>query len=63
MTPPSASRTHPQFRWGGSQKSCWLALELPAKTLVGETLVTASSRRRNSRNFRKRYANQDGGPR
>jgi len=27
---------------------------------VAETPVTASSRRRNSRNFRKRYANQDG---
>jgi hypothetical protein len=26
---------------------------------VAETLVTASSLRRNSRNFRKRYANQD----
>jgi hypothetical protein len=27
---------------------------------VGETLVTAGSLRRNFRNFRKRYANQDG---
>jgi hypothetical protein len=33
----------------------------PGETLVAETLVTASSLRRNFRNFRKRYANQDGG--
>jgi hypothetical protein len=33
----------------------------PGETLVGETLVTAESLRGNSRNFRKRYANQDGG--
>jgi hypothetical protein len=37
-------------------------IRAPGETLVGETLVTASSLRRNFRNFRKRYANSDGGP-
>jgi hypothetical protein len=29
MTPPSASRTPPQLRWGGSQMSCLLAIGAP----------------------------------
>src|SRR6266853_1250843 len=33
----------------------------PDETLVGETLVSGGNLRRNFRNFRKRYANQDGG--
>jgi hypothetical protein len=36
-------------------------MSAPGETLVAVTLVTAASLRRNFRNFRKRYANQDGG--